>query len=138
MEQLTLISSIIGGLILAISALALLFFNGKIAGISGIFSGLSQVHLSKEYWQISFILGLIISPFFSAMLGFHLPTQIDLSWEAISIGGLLVGLGTKLGSGCTSGHGICGIGRLSIRSIVATVTFMVTAIITVFLLKFVS
>ncbi|WP_298771346.1 YeeE/YedE thiosulfate transporter family protein [uncultured Shewanella sp.] len=138
MEQLTLFSSIVGGLILATSALFLLFFNGKIAGISGILYGLTKVHLSKEYWQVSFILGLIVSPFFSAMLGFHLPTQIDLSWEAMSIGGLLVGLGTKLGSGCTSGHGICGIGRLSIRSIIATSIFMLTAMFTVFLLKFVS
>ncbi|WP_299493343.1 YeeE/YedE family protein [uncultured Shewanella sp.] len=138
MEQLTWLSAILGGLTLSVSALALLYFNGRITGVSGILYGSFSVSLSKEYWRIFFIIGLIISPFFSAILGFHLPTQIDLSWEAIAIGGFLVGLGTQLGSGCTSGHGICGIGRLSIRSIIATSIFMITAMITVFILKWVS
>lgn len=138
MEQLTLMSSVFGGLVLAASALTLLFFNGKIAGVSGILYGLCKIPSPSEYWRIAFIFGLIISPFFSALIGFNLPDKIDVSWSAISVGGLLVGLGTQLGSGCTSGHGICGIGRLSSRSIIATSIFMVTAIITVFLLKFVS
>ncbi|MCL1124623.1 YeeE/YedE family protein [Shewanella surugensis] len=138
MEQLTLMNSVIGGLILAASALTLLFFTGRITGVSGILHGLWQTTFSIEYWRITFILGLIISPFFSAIIGFNLPDQIDMSWSAISAGGLLVGLGTRVGSGCTSGHGICGIGRLSLRSIVATSMFITTAMITVLLLKFVS
>jgi len=135
MTELALFDSILGGLILSSSALLLLFGIGKVCGISGIFYGLKNLHSSGEYWRIMFILGLIISPFFAALFGFSLPSSIDVSWPAIIVGGLLVGIGSRVGSGCTSGHGICGIGRLSARSIIATITFMSTAMITVFIVN---
>lgn len=132
MTQLTLLDSILGGVILSIAALFLLFGIGKLSGISGIFYGLNNTRTSGEYWRVLFVLGLVISPFFAALLGVSLPSSIDVSWPAIIVGGLLVGIGTRVGSGCTSGHGICGIGRLSARSLAATITFMSTAVITVF------
>lgn len=138
MTPLTLFDSILGGLILSISALLLLFGIGKISGISGIFYGLKNTRSSGEYWRVLFIIGLVISPLFASLFGFSLPTSIDVSWPAIIIGGLLVGIGTRVGSGCTSGHGICGIGRLSARSLVATIIFMSTAVITVFIVNSLS
>lgn len=142
MTQLALFDSILGGLILSASALLLLFGIGKLSGISGIFYGLKNYGLNKiatssEHWRLVFIIGLVISPFFASLFGFSLPSSIDVSWLAIVTGGLLVGIGTRVGSGCTSGHGICGIGRLSVRSIVATLTFMITAVITVFIVNYI-
>jgi len=138
MTPLTLFDSILGGIILSISALLLLFGIGKISGISGIFYGLKNTPSSGEYWRVLFIIGLVISPLFAILFGFSLPSSIDVSWPAIIIGGLLVGIGTRVGSGCTSGHGICGIGRLSARSLVATIIFMSTAVITVFIVNSLS
>ncbi len=138
MTQLTPFDSILGGLILSISALLLLFGIGKISGISGIFYGLKSTRSSGAYWRVLFIIGLVISPLFASLFGFSLPSSIDVSWPAIIIGGLLVGIGTRVGSGCTSGHGICGIGRLSVRSLVATIIFMSTAVITVFIVNSLS
>ncbi|MDX2321561.1 MAG: YeeE/YedE thiosulfate transporter family protein [Moritella sp.] len=138
MTELTLLDSILGGLVLSIAALLMLFGIGKLSGISGIFYGLKNSRAPSEYWRILFIIGLVISPFFAALLGFSLPSSIDVSWAAIIIGGLLVGIGTRVGSGCTSGHGICGIGRLSARSLVATIIFMSTAVITVFVVNSIS
>lgn len=135
MTQLTLLDSILGGFVLSISALILLFATGKIAGISGILYGLRNVRSSGEYWRVLFVTGLIISPFAADLFGFTLPSNIDVSWPAIILGGLLVGIGTRVGSGCTSGHGICGIGRLSFRSLIATITFMGTAVITVLIVN---
>lgn len=138
MTTFTLYDSMLGGFILAIAALILLFSLGKISGISGIFYNLKNLKSPSEYWRGLFILGLVISPFFADFLGFSLPSSIDVSWPAIIIGGLLVGIGSRLGSGCTSGHGICGIGRLSARSLVATIIFMSTAGITVFIVNNIS
>jgi len=135
MTELAIFDSILGGLILSTSALLLLFGIGKLSGISGIFYGLKNMATSAEYWRLLFIIGLVISPFFAGLFGFSLPSNIDVSWPAIIFGGLLVGIGTRVGSGCTSGHGICGIGRLSLRSIVATLIFMSTAVITVFIVN---
>ncbi|WP_392339913.1 YeeE/YedE family protein [Moritella marina] len=135
MTQLTLLDSIFGGLVLSIAALFMLFGIGKLSGISGIFYNLKNSKSPSEHWRIVFILGLVISPFFAHFLGFSLPSSIDVSWPAIIIGGLLVGFGTRMGSGCTSGHGICGIGRLSMRSVVATIIFMSTGLITVFIVN---
>lgn len=130
MTHFTPLSAWIGGLIIGVSALLLFLFNGKIAGISGIFSR-SIFEPKKEAWQLYFLIGLMVGPFLVAPLGFLLPTEISISWPHLLIGGFLVGLGSKVGSGCTSGHGICGIGRGSIRSIVATLIFMLSAFLTV-------
>jgi hypothetical protein len=133
--EFTPFSALIGGVILGVSALLLVLFNGKIAGISGIVSkGLRQFN-SDGLWRWMFILGIIIGPIISGFWHYTLPSQIDISWPLIIAGGLFVGIGSKLGSGCTSGHGICGIGRFSTRSIVATSVFMLVAVIVVFVVN---
>ncbi|MGL4251577.1 MAG: YeeE/YedE family protein [Aeromonas sp.] len=120
-----------GGMLVGLSALLLLLFNGRVAGISGILAGALQ---RLAPWQIWFLLGLGGG----AWLAFHagwasLPAFTSLpGWPVVLLAGLLVGVGTRLGNGCTSGHGICGMGRLSRRSIVATLTFMAAGFITVF------
>ncbi|WP_375749847.1 YeeE/YedE family protein [Vibrio sp. HN007] len=125
--------SLFGGVLLGISATILLLMNGKIAGISGILTGLLTPK-SKDYsWRFLFFVGMIAGGMASMVFfGAHIPTEFAASPILIAISGLLVGIGTKLGNGCTSGHGICGIGRLSVRSFVATCTFMLVAAITVF------
>lgn len=138
MESYTPYSALIGGAFIGLAAVVLLWCNGRIAGISGIVSGLLQPAKGDSGWRICFILGLLIGaacylwltpPAFEPRTGF---SNIKLI-----VAGLLVGIGTSLGSGCTSGHGVCGVSRLSIRSIVATVTFLGTGMLTVyFLTKF--
>ncbi|CAH0537784.1 YeeE/YedE family protein [Vibrio marisflavi] len=123
--------ALIGGLLIGAAALLLLVFHGKVLGISGIVSNSFTVNKATS-WRRFFLIGLAISPFFISDDIAALPTQISISWPEIVLGGFLVGFGTKMGSGCTSGHGVCGIGRLSIRSIVATCTFVFTAVVVVF------
>ncbi|WNC70935.1 YeeE/YedE thiosulfate transporter family protein [Thalassotalea psychrophila] len=135
MTEFTPLSALIGGLIIGSSGLLLLLLNGKIAGISGIFAQVFNKFPITLSWQVFFMLGLILGPLLAMPFGFVLPQQIDLSWSAIIVGGFFVGFGSRYGSGCTSGHGICGIGRFSKRSIVATITFMGSAIITVYLIR---
>lgn len=125
---------LIGGMLLGVSAIILLFFNGKIAGISGIFSGIISPKRNDTSWRVVFIMAMIAGGLMaSTILGIPLAEEFPFSPIRVVVGGLLVGIGTKLGNGCTSGHGICGIGRLSKRSMVATVVFMATAIMTVFI-----
>ncbi|PSV20606.1 hypothetical protein C0W44_11385 [Photobacterium leiognathi subsp. mandapamensis] len=128
MDNFTPISALIGGGLIGVSALILMIFNGRIAGISGIFAR-SLFQPTQNQWQLLFLVGLMLGPWLA--FGYHLPSSIDLTWWQVIIGGFLVGLGSQLGSGCTSGHGVCGIGRLSVRSIVATCIFMASALITV-------
>lgn len=126
----------IGGALLGIAAVMMMALNGRIAGISGILSGTVTQQGNERWWRVLFILGIVIGaavpPLFSS--DFQVPRP-DTGLVLAVIGGLLVGLGTGLGSGCTTGHGICGIARLSKRSLVATGIFMVTAFATVFLFK---
>ncbi|RLV58731.1 YeeE/YedE family protein [Parashewanella curva] len=124
--------SLLGGALLGCSGILLLLFNGKIAGISGILGGLFTRNHQQSRWRWLFIAGMISGGFLALPVG-EMPSQFTSSPLILAIAGLLVGIGTKLGNGCTSGHGICGIGRLSLRSFIATVTFMVVAAITVFL-----
>jgi uncharacterized membrane protein YedE/YeeE len=106
--------------------------TGRIAGVSGIFSGLLNLRGEDKGWRIAFIAGLILAPVIAGFAGYGMaPPKLPASWALLVAAGLLVGFGTRLGGGCTSGHGICGIGRLSPRSITATIVFMVTAIVTV-------
>lgn len=127
--------ALVGGLLLGAGAVMLMLTLGKVAGISGIaYSAISSFSL-KNLWRWAFLIGLIIAPFFTAPMGYSLPTDISASPILMVVAGLLVGIGTKIGSGCTSGHGICGIGRLSKRSIIATITFMATALITVAIVR---
>lgn len=129
------IQAFIGGMLIGAGAVTLMLFNGRIAGISGIAYGALSNFNTEGLWRWAFILGLIIAPLVTSLWGFTLPEVIPASLTTLAIAGLLVGFGTRLGSGCTSGHGICGLARLSKRSMVATFTFMASAIITVSVIR---
>jgi uncharacterized membrane protein YedE/YeeE len=132
MANFTPISAAIGGALIGLSAVLLMLFSGRIAGISGIFGGLINPQTDDRAWRAAFIAGLIAAPLTAMLIGYPLPLpQMPASFVTIAAGGLLVGLGTRLGSGCTSGHGICGIARISPRSIAATGVFMAAAIVVV-------
>jgi uncharacterized membrane protein YedE/YeeE len=132
MANFTPISAAIGGALIGLAAVLLMLFTGRIAGVSGIFGGLLNPQNSDRAWRVAFIAGLILAPLSAALVGQAVPMpQLPKSFIVIAVAGLLVGFGTRLGSGCTSGHGICGIARLSPRSIAATMIFMVAAIIVV-------
>jgi len=132
MANFTPISAAIGGALIGLSAVLLMVFNGRIAGVSGILGGMLNPHTSDRAWRAAFVAGLIAAPLTAALAGYAVPMpQLPGSYITVVVAGLLVGFGTRLGTGCTSGHGICGIARLSPRSIAATVVFMVAAIIVV-------
>jgi uncharacterized membrane protein YedE/YeeE len=132
MANFTPISAAIGGGLIGLSAVMLMMSIGRIAGISGIFGGLLDFTGEKKGWRIAFIAGLILAPLIASLIGHEMPSpQMPASWAIIIPAGLLVGFGTRLGGGCTSGHGICGVARLSVRSVAATAIFMVAAIATV-------
>ena len=136
MANFTPVSAAIGGALIGLSAVLLMLFDGRIAGVSGILGGLLNPQSDDRGWRIAFILGLIAAPLSAMLMGYAVPTpQLPTSLVAIVVAGLLVGFGTRLGSGCTSGHGICGIARLSPRSIAATGMFMLTAIIVVAVMR---
>lgn len=131
-------SAAVGGALIGLAAVAMMAFNGRIAGISGIFASvLSRLRGEGEadfFWRAAFIAGLVLAPLvYSLATGEAVEISTPHPLWAMAIGGLIVGYGTRLGSGCTSGHGVCGVARLSKRSIVATATFMATAIATVFI-----
>ncbi|MCW8332613.1 YeeE/YedE family protein [Vibrio paucivorans] len=126
--------SLFGGILLGISAVLLLIVNGKVAGISGVINGLLAPKSGDYAWRLLFVLGMVSGGVLSVMmLGIEAPSTQSSSLLVLSLAGLLVGFGTRMGNGCTSGHGICGIGRLSKRSIVATCVFMAVAALTVFI-----
>ena len=125
------ISAALGGLLIGAGALSLMLFSGRIAGVSGIFADAMEPQQVGRAWRMAFIIGLMAAPLLVAVTGRGMPAPDMPAWTVVIAGGLLVGFGTRLGSGCTSGHGVCGIARLSSRSLVATATFMVTAAIVV-------
>lgn len=128
-------ASLAGGLLIGLAAAIFILFNGRIAGITGIVSGLIRPRLHDAGWRIAFVSGLIASPFIWGMF-WPLPNiQIDASNTLLVVAGLIVGIGTRLGSGCTSGHGVCGIARFSPRSFVATLAFMATGFLTVYVVR---
>jgi uncharacterized protein len=132
MTNFTPLSAAIGGALIGLSSVLLMLLTGRIAGISGIFGGLLNPGSNDKSWRIAFIAGLILAPLLAGGIGHAMPApQLPASWTVIIAAGLLVGFGTRLGGGCTSGHGICGVARLSVRSIAATGIFMLTAIVTV-------
>ena len=136
MEHFTPVSAAIGGALIGISAVLLWIANGRIAGISGIVGGLWRPRSDDITWRVAFIAGLIAAPLGYGWAMGSLP-RISVSVPPLIViaGGLLVGFGTRLGGGCTSGHGVCGLARLSPRSVAATALFMATAIVTSFLLR---
>ena len=128
--------ALIGGGLVGLAAVMLMGLKGRIAGVSGILSGAFTDSSGDRLWRILFVLGIAIGGAIPALMSdSFVPPVPDTSTLLVIIGGLAVGVGTGLGSGCTSGHGICGISRLSPRSIVATCTFMAAGFICVFLLK---
>ena len=136
MENFTPVSAVIGGVLIGIAASLLLWLNGRIAGISGIASGLFSASRSEIGWRAAFLIGLVGGALvYRAAGGTLTAIEINPSTTALIVGGLLVGIGTHVGSGCTSGHGVCGLARLSPRSLVATLTFLVVAIATVYIVR---
>lgn len=127
---------LIGGGVIGISAILFLGLNGRIAGMSGLLHGLCPPGQSVDYWRIIFILGLLtggVSYFLVPAIQF--PLRMDYPIYLLLLGGFCVGFGTRMGQGCTSGHGVCGIARLSLRSFVATLVFVLSGMITVYILR---
>ena len=123
-------------MILGVAAALYVLLHGRILGISAIIAGLLHPRLTDTAWRLSLALGLICAPFLASLFfGIFPIVDIDASWLAIVIAGLLVGFGAQYGSGCTSGHGICGLSRLSPRSLVATLTFMGAGFVMVFVIR---
>ncbi len=137
MTEFTPLLSFLGGTLIGLATVALMAVHGRIAGINGVLGGLLTTRVDQDWsWRAAFLGGLIASPLVLLGLTGELPTiSVPSSPVLLVVGGFLTGIGTTFGSGCTSGHGVCGISRLSARSIAATLTFMATAIITVFLTR---
>jgi uncharacterized membrane protein YedE/YeeE len=136
MANFTPLSAAIGGALIGLAAVMLMLLAGRVAGISGIAAGLLGIGSIDRGWRIAFIAGLILAPVAAMLAGYAVPVpQMPASWIVVVAAGLLVGFGARLGGGCTSGHGICGIARLSKRSIAATMIFMGTAVVTVALMR---
>lgn len=136
MHDFTPIPALIGGILIGLAAALLLAFNGRIAGISGIFGGALLPEAGETRWRVFFLGGLLLGGF--ALRAFHpdaFRSEDVGGVPVVALAGLLVGFGTSLGSGCTSGHGVCGLSRFSIRSLVATLTFMATGALTVFVVR---
>jgi uncharacterized protein len=128
-------ASLAGGILIGLATALLLLANGRVAGISGILGGLLRPSRGDIAWRITFILGLFVAPLVWLTMGAMPPAQIDHSPALLAAGGLLVGIGTRFGSGCTSGHGVCGIARLSPRSLVATACFIGAGFVTVYIVR---
>ncbi|WP_024930380.1 YeeE/YedE family protein [Methylophilus sp. OH31] len=135
MSTFTPLQSLIGGLLIGFSTLLLIRWLGQIAGISGIVGQLWSAAAGDRAWRFAFVAGLLVAPLLYALVTPLPAMQIATSTPWLIASGLLVGFGTRLGSGCTSGHGVCGLSRLSLRSLVATLTFMLTAMLVVWLVR---
>ena len=136
MEDFTPVSGLIGGLLIGLAVALMLLLNGRIAGISGIVGGLLNPKGGDAGWGLAFVAGLPLGAFaYVLATGGRAPVEVLASPPTILVGGLLVGFGTRLGSGCTSGHGLCGLARLSRRSIAATAVFFGVAMLTVFVTR---
>ncbi len=136
MTHFTPLTAFGGGILIGLAALLFLLIQGRVAGISGILAGLLAPATPDTGWRWRFIGGLGVGGALGFwLLGLPAPELSQVSWHWLLVGGLLVGFGAKLGNGCTSGHGICGIGRLSVRSIVATLLFMLAGMVTVFIMR---
>ena len=131
-------TALLGGILLGVAAGALFLNSGRILGITGIVEGLLKPKSGDTSWRLAFLLGLFAAPLVAKLLLpaelIHAP-RIDANWTMVITAGLLVGFGTRWGAGCTSGHGICGLSRFSLRSLVATLSFMGTGFVTVFVVR---
>lgn len=128
-------TSLAGGLLLGLAAALFILLNGRVLGISGILGGLIKPRAGDTSWRIAFILGLLVAPTVWALFASPVAPRIEAGWGVLVVAGLLVGWGTRYGSGCTSGHGVCGLSRLSPRSLVATLAFMGAGFATVLVVR---
>ena len=128
-------ASLAGGLVIGLAAALLMLFNGRIAGIGGILGGLLRPSNEDVAWRVAFIAGLVVAPLAWALVAALPAIHVDAGLPALIGAGLLVGFGTRLGSGCTSGHGVCGISRGSLRSLAATLAFMAAGFAVVFVVR---
>lgn len=131
-------SSLVGGVVIGLAAALFLLFNGRIAGISGILGGLLEWPRGDIVWRIAFLLGLIGAPLAYGLFATLPQVEVDAGMATLVVAGLLVGVGTRYGAGCTSGHGVCGLSRRSPRSLVATVAFMAVGFVTVFIVRHIA
>lgn len=131
----TPIAALLGGLLIGVAASLFMLINGRIAGVSGIIGGLLRPVAGNVLWRFAFIFGLFLAPVLYGAFAPLPEIQVDSGYPLLIVAGLLVGIGTRYGAGCTSGHGICGISRLSPRSIVATLLFVTSGMVTVFVLR---
>lgn len=128
-------TALAGGILIGLAAALLVLCNGRIAGISGIVGGLLRRSTGDVGWRLAFLAGLVGAPIVYALAAALPRPQIDAGWGTLVVAGLLVGLGTRYGAGCTSGHGVCGLSRLSPRSLVATLAFMGAGFATVYVVR---
>jgi uncharacterized protein len=136
MAEPNILGGLIGGAIIGLAAVLLLALNGRIAGVSGILGGLiNSTSRGERFWRLAFIFGLIAGAGLYVFARGGLPLELQAGYLTLLVAGFLVGAGTRLGSGCTSGHGVCGLARRAPRSLVATMIFMVIAALTVFLTR---
>jgi len=136
MTNFTPVSAAIGGALIGLSAALLMLVTGRVAGVSGIFGGLLSFSGGDKGWRAAFIAGLILAPLTGTLAGYALAApQMPASWAVIVAAGALVGFGSRLAGGCTSGHGVCGVARLSPRSLAATAVFMAAAVAVVAIVR---
>ena len=128
-------SSLFGGMLIGLAAAMFVLLNGRVAGISGVLGGLLTPLRGDVLWRVAFVGGIVFAPVIYSLFLVLPPVQIDADYAVLIIAGLLVGVGTRYGAGCTSGHGVCGLSRLSLRSLVATGAFMGAGFVTVFVLR---
>ena len=128
-------SALIGGMLIGLAVAMFALLNGRIAGISGVLGGLFRPTRGDIGWRVAFIAGLVTASMVYGFFATIPAVQIDASYVALVVAGLLVGVGTRYGSGCTSGHGVCGLSRLSLRSLIATLSFMSAGFATVFVVR---
>jgi uncharacterized membrane protein YedE/YeeE len=131
----TPLAALSGGIVIGLAAALFVLFNGRVAGISGIIGGLFRPKAGDTAWRIAFIAGLLAAPWLFQALAPLPEIRVNAAPATLILAGLLVGIGTRYGAGCTSGHGVCGLARLSPRSLVATVSFMLTGFVTVFVIR---
>ncbi len=128
-------AALAGGLLIGLAAAMFVLLNGRVAGVSGVLGGLLRPMKGDVSWRAAFVLGLVGAPLVYGLFTVLPAAQIDAGYGALALAGLLVGVGTRYGAGCTSGHGVCGLARLSPRSLVATLAFMAAGFATVFVVR---
>ena len=136
--EFTPLMSLAGGILIGLAAVLLMAVNGRIAGMTGILSGIIPPVSSDWGWRAAFLAGAVVAPLAVVLAGGTIEFSVPVSMPVLVAGGVIVGVGVYFGSGCTSGHGVCGIARLSPRSIAATVTFMIAAVATVYVIRHVA